>query len=69
MPDNNAKERAALRLVEILRVDEEKVVCPECGVRPGFRCRPSDWPGSHKARKEAARAELHSLLLTLGVGV
>lgn len=68
MADPNARERAALRLVEILQVDVEKSHCPDCRAKPGFRCSPSEFPGTHRARKEAAKAELHAILLQLGVG-
>lgn len=78
MADPNARERAALRLVELLTPAAALgIACPVCNSGRGVRCvwwtdaTPADTaeePPTHFRRMDAARAELHSLLLTLGIG-
>ena len=64
-------ERVAARLVEMLTPAAALgIVCPVCKRVPGALCVRASYDGeptlaSHPARYDAARAELHSLLLVL----
>lgn len=69
MPDPNARERAAFRLVEGLTpAFALGIECPECRMGPGHHCGIMEPVAIHAPRLAAARSELHSLLLTLGIG-
>lgn len=68
MSDAN-KERAAFRLVEMLTPAAALgIKCPKCPASVGVECAGNPPFAIHVERYDAARAELHSLLLTLGLG-
>lgn len=74
MADPNARERAAARLVEVLTPAAALgIACTYCDAEPGRGCVKEQLTGTpmtgyHSIRIAAARAELHQLLLTLGLG-
>lgn len=69
MSEPNARERAAMRLTEMLTPAAALgIECPLCQAAPERVCliNPMDRPLTmHNARRDHARAELHSLLLVL----